>query len=458
MTVSEVKPSNAEEKPRLAKHYHLVGVAGVGMSALAHALIHAGCRVTGSDRSHGLGENAAVTNKLEHVGVQFLPQDGSGVTLSTFAVVVSTAIEPDNPDLLGAQAVNVPVLHRSSVLAELVGDRTCIAVTGTAGKSTVTGMIGWILQTAGRDPWVVNGASVLNWADENRIGNFNGGSSDLAVVEADESDRSLLQFTPDWGVITNLSRDHFEIEEAQRLFNEFRDRCRTGTVSAVHDSGLLDSLRVEPTGTGTRFSHRDETYELPLSGRHNAENGALAVETCCQLGIDCADIRRGLSSFQGIQRRLQRIGHAGGVSVFDDYAHNPAKIRAAWETLAEQHDRIIAVWRPHGYGPLAMMLDDLSETLSSLCRADDRIVVLPVYDAGGTTDRSVGSEGLVRRLPSRCASLVESIDELPLHIASQAGSGDCILVMGARDPGLSILAVRILEGIEGRVDEGQPAR
>jgi UDP-N-acetylmuramate--alanine ligase len=421
------------------------------MSALAQALIHAGHTVTGSDRSYGLAENSTVTNKLERAGVRFVPQNGSAITPSLDAVVVSTAIEPDNPDVVNARSASVPVRHRSEILDELVRGRTCIAVTGTAGKSTVTGMIGCILEAAGHDPWAVNGAPVLNWIDESKIGNFRGGVSGTCVLEADESDRSLLQFAPEWGVITNLARDHFEIEETRRLFDAFRDRCSVGTVSAVHEQGLLCDLRPETTVNGVRFSHREEAFELSLPGKHNAENGALAAEMCFQFGIDPERIHRGLASFRGIERRLQKVGEADGISVFDDYAHNPVKIRAAWETLAEKHCRIIAVWRPHGFGPLAMMLDDLSETLSSLCQERDRVYVLPVYDAGGTADRSIDSGALVERLPSRSARLAESVNGLPIQIASEASTGDAVLVMGARDPGLSLLAARILEEIDAFV-------
>jgi len=436
-------------KAKQANHYHLVGVAGVGMSALAQALIHAGHMVTGSDRSYSLAENATTTSKLERTGVRFVAQDGSGIRSSVASVVVSTAIESDNPDVVHARSINVPVRHRSEVLAELVCDRTCIAITGTAGKSTVAGMIGWILEAGGHDPWVLNGAPVLNWVDECRIGNFRGGESELCVVEADESDRSLLQFTPDWGVITNMSRDHFEIDETLRLFDTFHDRCATGVVSAVHDPELLRDMHVETTVTGVRFVLRDVAYEMSLPGKHNAENGALAAELCLRMGVEPGQIHCGLSSFQGIERRLQKVGEAAGVCVFDDYAHNPAKIRAAWETLAEKHSRIIAVWRPHGFGPLAMMLDDLSETLSSLCREKDRIYLLPVYDAGGTADRGINSEALVERLPACCASLADSVDELPMHVADEAADGDAVLVMGARDPNLSLLAERIFKEVEG---------
>jgi UDP-N-acetylmuramate--alanine ligase len=179
------------------EHYHLVGVAGVGMSALAQVLLGQGMRVSGSDRHFDRGEDLEVIAKLRGAGVRFLPQDGRGVTAGTAGVVVSTAIEKGNPDLEAAECRAVPVMHRAEMLARAAAGKRCVAVTGTSGKSTVTGMIGWILDQAGADPVVVNGAPVLNWVTPAAVGNVRLGKSDLWVLEADESDRSLLRYHPD---------------------------------------------------------------------------------------------------------------------------------------------------------------------------------------------------------------------------------------------------------------------
>lgn len=429
-------------------HYHLVGVAGVGMSALAQAMIAEGFEVTGSDRYRDTGAGLDVLGKLEKARVRLVPQDGSGVT-GAVGVVVSTAIEDDNPDILAATEQGVTVLHRSDALAGLVADKRCVAVTGTSGKSTVTGMIGWVLAEGGMDPTVVNGAPVLNWRDGNAIGNFRRGGSDLWIVEADESDRSLLRFHPDWAVITNASHDHFSLEETLDLFEAFSEQVGTGLVSTLREPGLLEGFEAKLSREGSVFRHGCAEIRVPVPGRHNAENALLAVELCRRLGMDLDAVVDGLGSYMGIHRRLERVGSAGGISVFDDYAHNPAKIRAAWETLAPYHGRMIAVWRPHGFGPLRGMMDALAEVFCALCGERDRVYVLPVYDAGGTADRSVGADALVDRLRAGGADARYEADAvaLPALIAELSEAGDVILTMGARDPELPALARAILSAL-----------
>lgn len=438
------------------EHCHLVGVAGAGMSALAQVLLAEGRRVTGSDRHCDAGRDLDVVAKLRRAGVGFLPQDGSGVAPGTAVVVVSTAIEKDNPDLAAATRHGVPVAHRAEMLARLCNPKRCVAVTGTSGKSTVTGMIGYILEQAGADPVVVNGAPALNWMDEDRVGNVRWGRSDLWVIEADESDRSLTQFRPDWAVITNVSRDHFGEQEAADLFAAFARQARSGAVDAVADASLLRGFDPEVTKEGSTFAWQGVRFELGLPGRHNAENAYLAALACERLGIPTATSAGALRGFRGIHRRLEKVGTARGVTVIDDYAHNPAKIRAAWEALAPYARRVLALWRPHGYGPLASMMEDLTETFASVVREGDNLWILPVYDAGGTADRSVNGGTLVESLRRRGAAHVEAADPAAASeaAASHAGAGDVVLVMGARDPGLSRMARDILAAVGGRHQQG----
>jgi UDP-N-acetylmuramate--alanine ligase len=427
-------------------HYHLVGAAGVGMSSLAQAVQADGYEVTGSDRYLDDGHELDVIQKLRAGGITFFAQNGSGVRKDTRGVVVSTAIEKDNPDLQAAGRHGVPVIHRATMLARLAEGKRCVAITGTSGKSTTTGMVGWILQAAGMDPTVVNGAAVLNWYDDAHVGNFRAGASDLWVIEADESDRSLLDYTPDWAIITNVSLDHFPIEEATALFRTFRSQVRCGVISAIDEPRLLPEFSPVVTALGSRFSWNGVAYYVPLCGRHNAENALAAVRLCERLGAPGHVMAAALADFQGIQRRLERVGVARGVTVVDDYGHNPAKIRAAWEALAPYHSRIFAVWRPHGYGPLRAMMNDMAETFASLCRARDRIMLLPVYDAGGTATRTVQSDTLAQMLQTRGvpADYVEDYDQVMAVVLAGAHAGDVVLMMGARDPALSMTARRLV--------------
>ena len=429
--------------------YHFVGVAGVGMSAVAQAVCFAGGRVSGSDRQADHGGESPILAQLAQAGISLFSQDGSGVRSGAEAVVVSTAIEADNPDLLAAQELGLPVLHRSEILAQLVSDHTCVAVTGTSGKSTVTGMVGWILEQAGRDPSVVNGAPVTNWRSAVCVGNTRRGSGDLWVIEADESDRSLLNYQPDYAVITNISADHFGLDDTVALFGKFRSQVKQRTIGALDSDDYLAGIEPEVTASSGRFVCEGVEFNLSLPGRHNVEDALHAAKLCECVRVPLAQSAEALRTFKGIHRRLEVVGEVNGVTVIDDYGHNPAKISAAWEAVVPFARRGIVIWRPHGYGPLRTMLDDLTDTFSRLCGPDDRLLLLPVYDAGGTADRSIDSGALAERLKEMGVpvSCMASHDEAVAIAKVEARPGDVIIVMGARDPELPTLAKRILERV-----------
>lgn len=451
--------------------YHVAGVAGVGMSALAQVLLAQGFSVTGSDRYLDRGQDLPVLDKLRRSGVQLVPQDGSGVRADTAGVIVSTAIEPDNPDVAAAGRLGVPVIHRAAMLARLARDKRTVAVTGTAGKTTVTGMIGWVLEQAGLDPMVVNGGAVLNWFDEKTIGNVRLGRGATWVLEVDESDRSLLQFDPDWAVITNVSKDHFELAEVKSLFRQFAAKVKREVVGC-YGAAPYPPAGFEPrlSAEGISFEYRGVTFESPLLGRHNAENALQCVLLCERLGLALPEISRALKTFRGIQRRLEWIGQAGGVTVIDDYAHNPAKITAAWKALAPYFQRLIAVWRPHGFAPLALMLDELVRAFAALAGPRDRVLILPVYYAGGTAAATVDAPVLVERLTQAgvAAEAALNYEGLKQQLLAAARPGDALLFMGARDPFLPVFARRLLldldklladrvAGAGGVAHENQPA-
>ena len=443
----------------MAEHYHLVGVAGVGMSALAQVLLACGHEVSGSDRgldAAGMAPRAAggealdTLDKLRAAGVQLCPQDGTGVRAGSTAVVTSTAIERNNPDVAAAARLGVPLVHRAAMLARLAAGKPCVAVTGTSGKSTVTGMIGWMLERLGADPVVVNGAAVLNWRHEQNIGNVRYGAGPLWVLEADESDRSLLEFHPDWAVVTNVSADHFDPAETRSLFRQFVGQVKHGGVlDAVDNTAWLSGFEPTLGRESCDFTHAQTRFHVGLPGRHNAENALCAVRLCERLGYEPSDLAEALAEFRGLHRRLEAVGTAHGVRVIDDYAHNPAKLEAAWTAVAPYHRRVIGIWRPHGYGPLATMLEPLTHLFRNVCRPPHRLFVLPVYDAGGTAERTVQSEMLVKAVGEGGGQAACAIDyaDLLRVVPSLAEAGDAVLVMGARDPDLPVLARRLLDAI-----------
>ena len=440
-------------------HIHVAGVAGVGMSALAQALRWTHARVTGSDRFYDQGQELPVFAALRAAGVEIVKQDGAAITGETEAVVYSTAIEEGNPDFVAARKAGVPLRHRAAVLADLARGRTVLAVAGTAGKTTTTGMLGWALEQLGAEPTVVNGGALVDWADARHVGNVRrGGAHAPWVVEVDESDRSLLNFRPEWTILTNISQDHFTLAEVQELFRAYAAQVQTGIVCGAGVKTVLGAQKAavmeieaqpEPVADGFAVAWRGQKLAVRQPGAHNALNALLAAELCAQLGYAPEKVAAALARFGGIQRRLERVDAGGGIRVVDDYAHNPAKIAAAWAAVAAPGRRVLGGWRPHGYGPLQALQAALADAFASACRPGDRLWLLPVFDAGGTADRTVNSAELAARLQARgvAAALAGNYDELGAELVRTAHAGDTILIMGARDPHLPVFAREIAAAV-----------
>ena len=425
---------------------HLIGIGGVGMSALAQALLDRGFAVSGADRqitTVGAPLPTPVLRALAAQGVSLFPDDGSGVDAATSRIIVSTAIEDTNPGLRKAQAAGIPVVHRAAALAEVLSDRKLVAVAGTCGKSTVTAILAHLLVECGFDPPVVNGAQIVGWdAHGARVGSVRRGAGEYAVAEVDESDKSLTAFKPYAAIITNASADHYSKEEMDAVFDAF-----------IHDvPGPVIDGRVGDEAAGRRFPQGlEEAIEsFPLPGAHNRANARLALAMACALGAEPAQAAAALATFPGVERRLQRVGflpHGDReVVVYDDYAHNPEKLRAMWTTLAEAYPRgVAAVWRPHGYGPLRKMLEPLAAMFRDVMRPQDALVLLPVYDAGGTADRSVNADALAALLGDApgAVKLVSNLEEAEEYLRARADAFGAIVTAGARDPGLPVLARRL---------------
>lgn len=409
---------------------HLVGIGGVGMSALAQALLDAGGTVTGADRAlGGSGARPGVLAALARAGVRLFPDDGSGIGPDTARVIVSTAVEETNRDLRCARARGIPVVHRAAALAELLAPRRLVAVAGTCGKSTVTAILGHLLAESGFDPVVVNGAQVVGWdAGGTRVGSTRKGTGAYAVAEVDESDKSLVAFKPFAAVVTNASADHYSKAEMDAVFDAFV----RGVPGPVID------------GRRTPMVPSAAARTIPLPGEHNAVNAECALRMAAALGADPARLAAAIRTFPGVERRLQRVGTCGGAVVYDDYAHNPEKLHAMLATLQAAYPKGVAVvWRPHGYAPLRKMLEALAAMFRATLRPCDELLVLPVYDAGGTTDRSLNSDALVARLNASSVRFVEGLEDAETHLRTHAPAFGALVVAGARDPGLPVLARRL---------------
>jgi UDP-N-acetylmuramate--alanine ligase len=422
------------------RRVHFIGIGGVGMNGLAQLAAQSGYTATGSDRAYD--PDAEVFQCLEKLGIRIFAQDGSGIDADTAQVVYSTAIESNNPDIQQSNQLGIPLLHRAEFLNELIGDGELIAVAGTAGKTTTTGLLGWIFQCLEKDPSVYNGAAVLNWKKFPTLGNVRKGSSNLWIIEADESDKSFLNFHPTHSIITNISKDHYELDELHVLFNQFEAQT-SGITIRGQTYNLMISLnyRSDP-------SDDDDALKTSMLGKHNMENAQCAAALCEALGMDMDRVRDAIHRFKGIERRLEITGMAGGVTIIDDYAHNPAKIAAALSAVAEAHGTVHAFWRPHGFTPLFQGLDELVDIFSNHWKQHGgSIFILPVYYAGGTVQRTVTSEDLVEQLESAGvpAVVVADYSTLQSELEQRAGPGDAILGMGARDPELPLFAKRLVD-------------
>ena len=449
--------------PRCPARLFLVGIGGIGMSALAQLLCWLGYDVAGSDRGIAEPGKAELYGKLKRQGIRLYPQDGSGVRAEKpQLLVVSTAVEEGNPDFLAGE--DIPRLHRASALSQalaMIPDARLITVGGTCGKTSVTGWLGTALHELGEKVLVVNGGY---YSDEDTLpGNFRADENPTwLVVEVDESDKSILTFTPDYGVVLNASNDHYGVEEMRRVFGCFLERCRLGAVTSRELSGLLpghlarralfDGEPCEEAGIvspcGYESGRESIRFDVPgfgtvttcQSGRHSAANACavLALLSILDLKASRADLCRAISAFQGIRQRFELMGNTpDGIPVINDYAHNPEKVAAAIRTAHERFGhRILALFQPHGFTPLRNMRTELTQALASLMKGtQDTLVMLPVYYAGGTVQFSPTSAEVAEEM--KVAGIqVMACERSEAEKLIGEGGWDCILVMGARDSSL----------------------
>ena len=449
----------------LVGRLHFAGLAGSGMSALAQVEAMGGRDVSGSDRAFDRGERAADRALLEMQRIVVAPQDGSGVRTMPAAVVASTAVESAVPDIAVARELGVPVVHRSELLAHHVASHRTIAVAGTSGKSTVVAMLFEILRGAGRDPSVITGGEIVALQRAGYWGNAWAGGGELLVVEADESDGSLVRYTPAIGILLNLQRDHHEIATVAEMFATFRAQVREVCVVSADPrlapfargawawtvgdepapdgaARVLRTRDIDVTARGSRFRLDGVTFTLPAPGLHNVRNATAALVAALAAGVPLAECVAPLAAFAGVHRRFQTIAATHGVEVIDDFAHNPDKIRAALATARARGRRTLAVYQPHGFGPTRFLRHDLVNAFAESLRADDRLYMLDIFYAGGTAAKDIASANLVSDLVARGmhAAVPPTRDALVQTLGVEARDGDVILVMGARDPSLTDLA------------------
>ncbi|NSX33765.1 UDP-N-acetylmuramate--alanine ligase [Brevundimonas vesicularis] len=454
--------------------YFFCGIGGSGMLPLAMIVQARGAVIEGSDRALDQGRTPEKFDWLRAHGVTLYPQDGSGVTRADQTVIATGAIEETVPDIGAARRAGATIKTRPELLSKLFNAApTSVGVAGTSGKSTITGMIAWILHQTGREPTVMNGAVMKNFADaDHPFASALIGGPDVFVSEVDESDGSIARYDPTVAVVSNISLDHKSMEELRDLFGGFTARATTAvlnldnpetaalaqslpagkaiTFGLGEEKADLSAHDLQPLPTGMRlrliegWSEHDVVLNVP--GAHNVANALAALGATRALGVPTGEAVKALETFAGIRRRMEVVGTAGDITVIDDFAHNPDKIAATLKTLHAFDGRLLILFQPHGFGPLKLMKSEFIDGFAGLMREDDVLLMPePVY-YGGTTDRSVGSEDIASgvRAAGRQAEALATRADCGDRIVAIAKPGDRIIVMGARDDTLSTFAAELL--------------
>ena len=462
-----------------AKSYFFTGIGGSGMLPLALILRGQGHTVAGSDRSLDQGRLGAKFDYLERQGIALFPQDGSGVVSAAQIFVRSAAVEDTVPDVVAAKRVGALDLKRPQLLVQLFNAAPVrIGVAGTSGKSTTTAMIAWILHRAGRDPTVMNGAVMKNFVTPDALfASALVGKGDAFVSEVDESDGSIAGYEPTIAVVNNIALDHKTMDELRGLFRDFVSKAEIAVLNLDNEetaglllsaktrvrtyslrSGLADlhCVSIKPAPDGMTFevlqreTRESTVVQLGVPGEHNVLNALAALSAARAYGLSLKDAAKALEGFTGIKRRLEVVGSAGGVSVIDDFAHNPDKITATLSTLHVFPGRLLIMFQPHGYGPLKLMREQFIDCFARNMTEDDVLIMPdPVY-YGGTTDRAVTSEHIAAgvRARGREAIAFAERDACGDKLIELAEAGDRIVIMGARDDTLATFAEALLRRLE----------
>ncbi len=438
------------------RHIHFVGIGGAGMCGIAEILLSHGFHVSGSDRA--AGENTLHLQGIGatvYIGHDALNQDGADV------VVVSSAVPEDNPEVIEARRRNVPVIARAEMLAELMKLKYSIAIGGTHGKTTTTALIATVLECADLDPTVIDGGRLVHLGSNARAG-----ASEFLVAEADEAYGSIKRFHPTVAVVTSIDEDHLDyyrdLDDIGQVFLEFANRVPFFGVSVlcldqpnvqalipkldkryvtygVHTDADISATGLTYDGSTSRCTVRSRGETLgdltvPLPGEHNVLNALAAVCVGLELDLEFDTIADALAGFQGVHRRFEVLGEKRGVLVVDDYAHNPAKLKAAFAGARTgfPNRRLVAVFQPHRYHRVKSLADEFSR---SFCQTDV-LFVTPIYGAGEQPIEGVTGEGLadaIRQHGHRGVTYVPSHDELAAGLTESVRPGDLVLTVGAGD-------------------------
>ena len=443
-----------------------IGIAGSGMSAIAQYLKGVGKDVSGSDRFFKANEPNDTKQKLEAEGILCFPQDGAGINVGTDLVVVSAAVEDTVVEVQKAKQLNIPIIKRSELLAIIADSKKTIAVGGTSGKSTTSAMLFDILEFAGLRPSIISGAGLVSIMKKGKIGNAKVGTGEWLVIEADESDGSIVQYKPEIGLLLNVEKDHKEMDVLMEVFGIFKNNSRRFIVnqSNAHARHLSQNIKDDfsltsditagynaghfrQSGLEISFTINDSDFSLKLVGRHNMENAVAATAVANQLGIDLNVCAEALKNYEGIYRRHQVLGNKNGVWLIDDFAHNPVKCAAAIQACQPIAAKVVAWFQPHGYGPTKFLRNDFVEEIANALRPEDEIWMSEIFYAGGTAEKDISANDLINDLKAKHkqAFFKENRDDLVATVKPHLTEDCVLLLMGARDPSLEKFARQVWE-------------
>ena len=445
-----------------------IGVAGVGMSAIAQYLKGIGKNVSGSDRFFAPGVYNETKEKLEAEGIQCFLQNGEGITELTDLIVVSTAIEDTVAEVQKAKQLNIPIMKRSELLSLIASSKKTIAVGGTSGKSTTSAMLFDILEHAGLQPSIISGAGLISIIKQGKIGNAKVGAGEWLVIEADESDGSIVQYKPEIGLLLNIDKDHQEIEELMQVFGIFKSNSKNFVTNQSHPLARQLSQEVQQdfstdpgiyagyiatdfyqNGLTINFKIQEIPFQLNVVGKHNMENALAAVTIANGIGVGLEICAEALKSYEGIYRRHQVYGKKNGVWLIDDYAHNPVKCAAAIEACQPVAPKVIAWFQPHGYKPTKFLREDFVKEIAKALRPEDEIWMSEIFYAGGTAIKDISANDLINDLKvlNKKAFFVENRNEFLATVRPHLTDNCVLLLMAARDPSLEQFAKQIWQNL-----------
>jgi UDP-N-acetylmuramate--alanine ligase len=445
-------------------HPYFIGIAGTGMSALAQYLQGIGKQVEGSDRFFVPDVYNETKTKLEKEGIRCHPQNGEAIHSGIDLIVVSTAIEDTVIEVQKAKELGIPIMHRASLLALIAASKKTIAVAGTSGKSTTSAMLFDMLEQGGLAPSIISGAGLTRIIRQEKIGNAFVGKGDWLVIEADESDGSIVQYHPAIGLLLNIDKDHEEVDSLVKLFSTFKANSEkfvvnqghslaaTLSVNRSHDFIAGEDLSVgyraiefQQEGLSISFKINGVPFGMTQIGRHNMENALAAAAVANQLGVPLDVCATALKDYQGIYRRQQVLGKKEGVWLIDDYAHNPVKCAAAIAACQPVATKVIAWFQPHGYKPTRFLREDFVNEIAAVLRSQDEIWMSEIYYAGGSAVKDISAADLINDLHQRGANafFVEDRNQFLATVRPHFTESSVLLLMGARDPSLEIFAQQI---------------